>query len=65
MTRGGIYGEIYPKHVGNPKGADQGISQGLRLCFTIFPHLSYITDILNFQVIIPILSFLVGQYWKS
>ena len=48
MLRGRIYSEIQPDHEGNPEGGAQGISQGLRLYFTVYPDLSHITDILNF-----------------
>ena len=48
MTRGGIYGEIYPEQEENPEGGAQGISWGLRLYFTVYPDLSHNTDILNF-----------------
>ena len=48
MTRGGIYGEIYAEHKGNPDSGAQGKSgkqrqrdfQGLRLYFIVYPDLS-------------------------
>ena len=44
MTRG----EIKPENEGFPNGRTQGISQGLRLYFTVYPELNHNTDILNF-----------------
>ena len=49
MTRGGIYDAIYPEHKGNLEGKTQGISQGLRLYFIVFPDSSHYTDILNYK----------------
>ena len=48
MTRGGIYGELLPDYEGNLEGGARGISQGLRLYFTVYPDLSHNTDILHF-----------------
>ena len=48
MTQVGIYSEILPKHKGNLEGGAQGISQMLRLYFTVYPDLSHNTAILNF-----------------
>ena len=47
-TRGGMFGKNTPAQVGNPEGGAQGISQGLRLYFTVYADLSHNTDILIF-----------------
>ena len=47
VTKEGIYNEIYTKPKGISEGEAQGISQGLRLYFIVFPDLSHNTDILN------------------
>ena len=47
MMRGRIYSETWPEHKENPEGGAGGISQGLRLYFTIYPHSSDYTDIVN------------------
>ena len=59
-TRGGIYGDILPEPKGSPNGKAQGISQGLRLYFTVYPD-----PIQTLTIAIQVLSFLGEQYWKS